>query len=66
MRYLSQKGVRYGAKDVANDEAAFQEFAKLNSLGTPTIVVDGQVIIGFDRTRLDAALTADGVAETAP
>jgi hypothetical protein len=56
MSYLSQKGVSYTSKDVANDAAAFEEFSKLHSPGTPTIVVDDQVIIGFDRKKLDEAL----------
>jgi glutaredoxin len=56
MSYLSQKGVSFTSKDIANDNQAFEEFAKLNSPGTPTIVVDDKVIIGFDRAGLDAAL----------
>ena len=56
MTYLSQKGVSFTSKDIANDNQAFEEFAKLNTPGTPTIVVDGKVIVGFDRAGLDAAL----------
>jgi|GraSoiStandDraft_41_1057321.scaffolds.fasta_scaffold8747524_1 hypothetical protein len=56
MEYLSRKGVSFTSKDVANDEQAYQEFAKLHSPGTPTVVIDGQVIIGFNAQRLDAAL----------
>jgi glutaredoxin len=58
MSYLSQKGVSFTAKDVASDSQAFEEFAELQSPGTPTIVVDGKVIIGFDRAVLDAALAS--------
>ena len=57
MDYLSRKGVSYTAKDIANDTQAYNEFARLNTPGTPTIVVDGKVIVGFDQSRLDAALT---------
>jgi len=56
MSYLSQKGVSFTSKDVANDSQAFEEFAKLETPGTPTIVVDDKVIVGFDRAGLDAAL----------
>ena len=56
MDYLSQKGVSFTAKDIASDNEAFDEFARLNSPGTPTILVDNEVIIGFDQARLDAAL----------
>ena len=56
MTYLSQKGVSFTSKDIANDNQAFEEFAKLNTPGTPTILVDDKVIVGFDRAGLDAAL----------
>jgi hypothetical protein len=56
MSYLSQKGVSFTSKDIANDNQAFDEFAQLHTAGTPTIVVDGKVIVGFDRGGLDAAL----------
>ena len=56
MSYLSQKGVSFTSKDIANDSLAFEEFAKLETPGTPTIVVDDKVIVGFDRAELDAAL----------
>jgi hypothetical protein len=58
MSYLTQKGVSYTSKDVASDPDAFDEFVKLHSPGTPTIVVDGTVIIGFDQKKLDAALAS--------
>ena len=56
MSYLSQKGVSFTSKDIANDSQAFEEFAKLETPGTPTIVVDDKVIVGFDCAGLDAAL----------
>jgi hypothetical protein len=58
MDYLSQKGVSFTSKDIASDQAAFEEFATLNSPGTPTIVVDKEIVVGFDRRRLDALLAA--------
>jgi glutaredoxin len=56
MNYLSQKGVSFTAKDVSANHAAAEELRRLNSNSTPTIVVDGHVIVGFDRRRVDAAL----------
>lgn len=56
MEYLSRKGVSFTSKDIAADDAAFQEFAALNAAGTPTIVVDGEVLVGFNRARLEALL----------
>ena len=56
MDYLKQKGVSFTSKDIANDPQAFDEMVALNASGTPTIVVDGQVVVGFNPRRLDALL----------
>ena len=44
-------------KDVSVDQqAVFELVRKYNSRSTPTIVVDGEVMIGFDPERLDKML----------
>ncbi len=56
-RYLDQLGVKYEDIDVENDPSAAKEAVeKSGSMGVPVIDVDGTVILGFDRPRLDAAL----------
>lgn len=54
--FLSQKGVPFVERDVVKDPAAFDELAKLGYLTTPVIVVDGEVVVGFDRRRLEQLL----------
>jgi glutaredoxin 3 len=55
--YLSERGIAYEDKDVSRDPQAVQELVRdWNSRGTPTLVVDGRVVIGFDRARIDALL----------
>ena len=57
MEYLSQRGIPFVAKNVQEDEDAMRELIEdYRSQSTPTIVVDGQVMIGLDRKRLDAML----------
>jgi glutaredoxin len=57
MEYLSQRGIAFVAKDVVEDEDALRELVEdHHSRSTPTIVVDGQVLIGLDRGRLEALL----------
>jgi hypothetical protein len=44
-------------KDVSSDQqAVFELVRKYNSRSTPTIVVDSQVMIGFDPERLEKML----------
>lgn len=54
--FLSQKGVRFVERDVATDEEAMRDLAKLGYMTTPVIVVDGEVVVGFDRKRLEQLL----------
>ena len=56
-RFLSELGVNYAEFDISRDRAAAEEVVKLTGqMGVPVIVVDGQVIIGFDRARLEQLL----------
>jgi glutaredoxin len=48
--------VEFEYKDVQADPAALRELVALNSRSTPTIVVDEEVMIGFDPDRLDQML----------
>ena len=54
--YLSQKGIQFVEKDIAQDPAALTDLKKLGYMTTPVIVIDGSVIIGFDTDKIDAAL----------
>lgn len=55
--YLTSKGVAFKEVDVEKDrEAARAIVAKTGQMGVPVIEVGDEVILGFDRPRLDAAL----------
>ncbi|MBI2918686.1 MAG: glutaredoxin family protein [Chloroflexi bacterium] len=54
--YLSRKGIAFEDKDVTRDQAALKELQDLGYMTTPVIKIDGEVIVGFDRKRLDALL----------
>ncbi len=55
--FLSQKGVSYRERDISLDSSAAQEVVeKTGQMGVPVTVIDTQVIVGFDRARLEQAL----------
>ncbi len=54
--YLSQKGVAFQERDVAQDPGALPELKKLGYMTTPVIVIDGSVIVGFDDKKIEQAL----------
>jgi hypothetical protein len=43
-------------RDIAADESALAELEKLGYLTTPVTVIDGEVIVGFDRDKLQKLL----------
>ena len=57
MRYLDDKGVKYTYKNVELDmNHARAAMEKSGQTGIPVIDMDGQIIIGFDRPRIDQTL----------
>ncbi len=57
--YFDQKGVAYVDKDVEVDRAAYDELLRKvegNYMCVPVIDIHGQIILGFDRPKIDAAL----------
>lgn len=55
--YLDKKGVAYTDKDVDSDRKIAEEAMKISGqTGIPVLNINGQIIIGFDRPRIDAAL----------
>ena len=54
--YLSQKGIKFQERDIAQDPGALANLKKLGYMTTPVIVIDGSVIVGFDAEKIDQAL----------
>ena len=55
--YLDKIGVTYTEKNVEDDQtAAVEAVKKSGQMGIPVLDIDGQVIVGFDRPKIDAAL----------
>jgi len=55
--YLSRKGVAYTEHDVAKDPAKAKELIeKSGMMVVPVITIDGEVVIGFDKGKMDALL----------
>ncbi|MGI0134429.1 MAG: glutaredoxin family protein [Candidatus Micrarchaeaceae archaeon] len=57
--YMDKKGIAYEARDVEKEQRFAQEaIQKSGQMGIPVIDIDGTVIVGFDRPKIDAALQA--------
>jgi glutaredoxin len=63
MQYFDKLGVKYKYIDVDQDMKAGQEaIDKSGQRGIPVIDLGGDIIIGFDRPRIDTSLKAHGLA----
>ena len=55
--YLDEKGMKYENIDVGRDAAGRDEMIKKSGqMGVPVILVDGDLVIGFDKERLEGLL----------
>jgi glutaredoxin-like YruB-family protein len=55
--HLDQNGVRYENRDIERDRQAYADLKrKTGSTGVPVIEIDGELVIGFDRNRIDELL----------
>ncbi len=55
--YFESKGVKYTDKDLTKDhDAATWVMDNTGQLAVPVIDIDGTVIVGFDRHKIDDAL----------
>jgi glutaredoxin len=51
-----QNSVEFTEKNIRTDLDAMQEMVEINSQSTPTTVIDGEVIIGFDKEKISERL----------
>lgn len=63
-QYLDSKGVKYTVKDVEEDKAAYEELMSKNGgafQGVPVTDIAGELVLGFDRRKIDELITAKGL-----
>jgi glutaredoxin-like YruB-family protein len=62
--YFDKLGVTYADKDVEKDpQNGIDAVEKSGQRGIPVIDIDGDIIIGFDRPKIDAALKKHHLAK---
>ena len=55
--YLDEKGIAYTSVDVSSDDVAQKEMIeKSGQRGVPVIDIDGKIVIGFDKKKIDEIL----------
>lgn len=54
--YLDGLGVKYNERNVSTDMDARKELMQKGFMGVPVILIDDEVIQGFDKARIDQLL----------
>jgi len=58
-KYLDSKNVSYEDMDVSHDRTAAAEMiSKSGQRGVPVLDIDGSIIVGFDRDKIDSHIIA--------
>ena len=58
-QYFDKQSIKYEVRDIEeNPEFATESVNKSGQMGIPVIDINGIIIVGFDRPKIDAALTA--------
>ncbi len=56
--FLSQRGISFEERDVSQNPSYAQELVRsTGQMGVPVTIINGQVVVGFDRGRLEQLLT---------
>ena len=52
--YLTTKNMKYQEIDVSQNEAELEKMVQISGqMGVPVVEIDGEVVIGFDRKKID-------------
>lgn len=55
--YLEEKGIAFESVDVSSDDKAQKEMIdKSGQMGVPVLDIDGKIVIGFDKEKIDELL----------
>lgn len=68
MQWLDSLGIAYTAKDIEADEAAREELMNKNGgnyQGVPVTDIKGDLVLGFDRPKLQEAMKKHGITPVA-
>lgn len=56
-KYFDDKGVKYTERNIEEDSRYAQEAVdKSGQMGIPVVDIDGKIIVGFDRMKINDAL----------
>jgi S1-C subfamily serine protease len=65
--FLSRKGIAFEERDVSRNASYAQELVRsTGQMGVPVTIINGQTVVGFDRSRLEQLLTRAQTGQRPP
>jgi glutaredoxin 3 len=65
--FLSQKGISFEERDVSRDPSYAQELVRsTGQMGVPVTIINGEIVVGFDRGRLEQLTTQTQAGQRPP
>jgi glutaredoxin 3 len=65
--FLSQRGIDFEERDVSRDPSYAQELVRsTGQMGVPVTIINGEVVVGFDRGRLEQLTTQTQAGQRPP
>ena len=65
--FLSQRGIDFEERDVSRNPSYAQELVRsTGQMGVPVTIIDGEVVVGFDRGRLEQLTTQTRIRQRPP
>ncbi len=58
--WLSKQGIPFTERNITEDETAVSELEELGVFSTPATLIDGELVIGFNRKKLESLLGLSG------
>lgn len=55
--YLNEKGVEFTEKNVQTEKEARKELMAMGHMGVPVVIIDGEEVVGFDKSKIDSLLS---------
>jgi thioredoxin reductase (NADPH) len=53
---LTRKGVEFTERNIVEDEKALDELSELGALTTPVTLIDGEMVTGYNRKKIEQLL----------
>ena len=56
-KYLSEKGIKYEEVDVSQNQKGLEKMVNISGqMGVPVIEIDDNIVVGFDKQKIDELL----------